>query len=192
MCRDHILSTPSCKHRQLKQTACESHPSATPPPLSGICTHSETGVWRQPGFINKNRLQLARQPIFKQTRMWFVKQRCQTFPSPSPPCFSVRSDSLIVRKLVSAQEGFLRGQTFVRLLTSPVQTERWHVETLKNRIQVTGPVRPPHPPTHSHFTLSALLRPFPTLTISCFQMFCPFHLSFSHSLKIDSKLGTGK
>lgn len=60
------------------------------------------------------------------------------------------------QKIGSAQEGFLKGQTFVRLLTSPVQTRCWHVETLKNRIQVTGPARLPFfsPSLHPHLTLS--------------------------------------
>lgn len=72
------------------------------------------------------------------------------------------------QKVGCAQERFLKGQTFVQLHSSPVPTKRWHVETLKNRIQVTGPARLP---LFSVSTHTSLFLSFPT--VSCFKMFCP-------------------
>lgn len=84
-------------------------------------------------------------------------------------------------KAGSAPKGFLRGKP---LCCSPVQTRSWHVETLKNRIQVTGPAWLAFSSTSTHTSLSFFSHADSWLF---FKTSVPFSFPFFNSLKIDNR-----
>lgn len=168
---------------QTIETNCESH--LTIQRLRShrhICSRSgESAAWRHVALVNRNRPRQARQTIFKQTHMCCVKKLCQTFPLSWLRAFHIvwltdsrkggdgkkRKDWLNVG---TDPQGFQRERPSwcERLFTTPVQTKRWHVETLKDESQITWSARP-----------LSFLRPLPhSLFPVLFFSFIPFIGSF--------------